>query len=771
MVSFGSKAETLATLEELVKTAKILPQIRFSVGEWDPARIKEEIQKKGWNGTPLIVRSSAQQEDGHECSLAGHFESVADLRSLDEVHKAVERVISSYGEASKEDQVFIQPMLQAIQMSGVAFSCDPTTGAPYRVINYDDETGSTDSVTSGTTNALKVYYAHRGGNKKHPKGLDQIIKMLEELESYFEEVPLDVEFAVNEAGDLFLFQVRPLLMKKGATPVEEHAEIVKNIENKLAELGKKRPYLHGEKGIFGVMPDWNPAEIIGVRPRPLALSLYKEIVTDSIWAYQRDNYGYRNLRSFPLLIHFQGLPYIDVRVSFNSFITSDLEDALAEKLVNYYLRVLEAQPHLHDKVEFEIIYSCYTLDLEERLEKLKKEGFSQEEIVQLQDSLRRLTNRIIDSREGLCSQDIARIEKLEKRFQKIQSEDLDTLSKIYWLLEDCKRYGTLPFAGIARAGFIAMQFLKSLEGVGILTSQEIECFLASLSSVCSEMQQDRVQLSKKGFLEKYGHLREGTYDILSARYDENPDYYFNWDHEPNEIQKRHFSLTLKQMKQIEETLDQHGLNHNVISLFEFIKSATEGREYSKFVFTRSLSEVLRLIKILGEEHGFSPEECSYIDIQDLKKLYSCSGDIKTVLTESIAKGKKTYAYTKEILLPPLITDPKDVWSFNLHQTEPNFITLQKTSGEVACIEGTTSENLSEKIVMIPSADPGYDWIFTHPIKGLITMYGGVNSHMAIRAAEVGIPAVIGAGEILYQKYSRAKVLEVNCENKTVRIIQ
>ena len=31
---------------------------------------------------------------------------------------------------------------------------------------------------------------------------------------------------------------------------------------------------------FGVMPDWNPAEIIGIRPRPLALSLYQEIMTD-----------------------------------------------------------------------------------------------------------------------------------------------------------------------------------------------------------------------------------------------------------------------------------------------------------------------------------------------------------------------------------------------------------------------------------------------------------------------------------------------------------
>jgi hypothetical protein len=74
------------------------------------------------------------------------------------------------------------------------------------------------------------------------------------------------------------------------------------------------------------MPDWNPAEIVGIRPEAsMALSLYREWITDAIWAYQRHNYGYRNLRSFPLMPHFFGLPYIDVRLSFNSFIPADLD--------------------------------------------------------------------------------------------------------------------------------------------------------------------------------------------------------------------------------------------------------------------------------------------------------------------------------------------------------------------------------------------------------------------------------------------------------------
>ena len=84
------------------------------------------------------------------------------------------------------------------------------------------------------------------------------------------------------------------------------------LNKKIEKLNKPHPNLLGDKTIFGVMPDWNPAEIVGLRPKRLALSLYKELITDETWAYQRDNYGYRNLRSHPLLVSFLGVPFIDI---------------------------------------------------------------------------------------------------------------------------------------------------------------------------------------------------------------------------------------------------------------------------------------------------------------------------------------------------------------------------------------------------------------------------------------------------------------------------
>ena len=51
------------------------------------------------------------------------------------------------------------------------------------------------------------------------------------------------------------------------------------------------------------------------------------------------------------------------------------------------------------------------------------------------------------------------------------------------------------------------------------------------------------------------------------------------------------------------------------------------------------------------------------------------------------------------------------------------------------------------------------------------MHGGVNSHMAIRASELGMPAVIGAGEVLYKKWALAQMLEINCANRLVRVLK
>ena len=70
--------------------------------------------------------------------------------------------------------------------------------------------------------------------------------------------------------------------------------------------------------------------------------------------------------------------------------------------------------------------------------------------------------------------------------------------------------------------------------------------------------------------------------------------------------------------------------------------------------------------------------------------------------------------------------------------------------------------------MIPKADPGYEWIFTKGIKGFITKYGGMASHMAIRCAEFEIPAAIGCGEKIYNYAASMNYMELDCANGSIK---
>lgn len=770
MIKFGTKAETLLRLSEVIQMGKVLPQVAFPAWEWD--KDSEGIIKKvflqPWSSL-LVVRSSAINEDTQWESQAGKYDSVLNVAGEKEFRDAVNQVLLSFQDENPDNQVLVQPMLKDVKLCGVAFTMDPNTGGSYYVINYD-ETGSTSAITSGNGEKSKLFYCFKGYGDIKNQEMKAVCGCLWELETLFGQDNLDVEFAIS-GHEIFILQVRVLCQGNCSISRNQQKIELDRIAEKIRRDNQPVPYLHGRRTIFGVMPDWNPAEIIGIRPKPLSLSLYREIITDNIWAYQRNNYGYKNLRSFPLMVDFCGLPYIDVRISFNSFIPKGLDSQLSEKLTNYYLDRLVENPSKHDKVEFDIVFSCYTLDLPERIQVLKNYGFTKEEIESIIDALKQLTNNIIDNDTGLWKKDYEKIRILEKRYEEITNSQLDKVSRIYWLLEDCKRYGTLPFAGLARAGFVAVQFLGSLVNNGIILKEEYQQFMNSLSTVSTMMNQDISQLSKEAFLKKYGHLRPGTYDINSKRYDEAPDLYFDWGRNPageSTESKETFRLSLEQMKKLKAALEEHGLSSDILGLFDFIKIAIEGREYSKFIFTKSLSEAIRLFSQLGEENGFDPELCSYADIKVIQELYSSTTDVHTILNGSIAKGRSSYELTETITLPPLILEPEDAYSFYYPDTEPNFITMKRVSGEICFLSGEISpECIEGKIVLIQSADPGYDWIFSHEIKGFITKYGGANSHMAIRAGELGIPAVVGIGEKMFEQLKKGSVIEIDTLAKKV----
>ncbi len=770
--AFSTKARTLEAIRGNLVSAEIPSSLYFSYDAWCSSKVEilKNCNLQFIGVKKFAVRSSSRLEDGEHFSNAGAFLTLLDVDTKN-LKGAIDKVFESYGiKISPQDEALIQPMIENVYISGVAFSHDPNSCSPYRVINWS-EGPITSAITSGLSG--RTWQQAAESNYSGPKEILGVMTVLEELLEIFNNAPIDLEFAVSEDDGLkkfWLLQVRPLLLKNDSESISEQTRRLTCISKKIERSSKTHPFLMGKKTVFGVMPDWNPAEIIGVRPKPLAISLYRELITDSIWAYQRHNYGYRNLRSFPLMPHFFGLPYVDVRLSFNSFIPADLNDDLAARLVDYYIEKLLSEPNLHDKVEFEIVFSCYTFDLPQRLKALQKYGFTNDECETIANSLRKLSDKIINPNDGLWRSDAQKLNILESRRNKILNSDVDDLEKMYWLLEDGKRYGTLPFAGLARVGFIAIQILKSLVNCNILSESDYDAFMGGVSTVSSKLAVDRYDLDKVQFINEYGHLRPGTYDIESIRYDLGSELYFDWNALPSQkIEKKEFSLNLTQMRKIDQLLREHKLDVDPVNLFNFLQSGIELREFAKFEFTKNLSDILELIYKIGSEFGLNRSELSFSNIATFKELHVAALHQNETLRSSIEDGRRQYADTLRTSLPPVISDAIDIWGFEWPQSSPNFITQQTCFGKA--VDHHDKFSLEGSIVCIPSADPGYDWLFSYPIAGLITAWGGVNSHMAIRAGELGIPSVIGAGDKLFRQWANAKKLRIDCANKRVEILE
>jgi hypothetical protein len=752
-----------------LKSAHVLPSFFFLAQDWrkNSDGVLEKIRARDDLTGDVLVRSSAANEDSQSTSLAGRYLSKRCRREDESVAISIGEVIASYGEISPEDEILIQPFLSRTLASGVAFNMDPRSSARCDVINYTLDS-DTSLVTSGGAGKVEAYIASRRPGTDHPKPLDSVIRLLRELEELVGNIPLDIEFAITCEGQLVLLQARHLVVTV-TSPLtgQDQLQALNEIHRSLVSILGPRKGLFGKRGLLGVMTDWNPAEMIGLRPRPLALSLYRFLITDGVWARQRHKYGYRDTRDVPLVIALHGLPYVDVRASFNSFLPSSLDDVTAERFVDACLDRLAANPHLHDKVEFEIIPSCYSFDVREKLSYLEGLSDRDEEIITRE--LRALTCSFLTGAAGrrVCRDEEA-IWQLEERQAGLHDHEASPIYRLHQVLSDCRRYGTGPFAGLARAAFVATDLLRSAVNVGLLRQEESERFLRSLNTPASRLLAHLTLLDRQQLLQRYGHLRPGTYDIRIPSYAENPDRYLSAvtesSHEPP---KAAFNLSPATIMKLEDGLTQNGLPGTADGFMSFLARSIVGRETAKFTFSKSVSQALDLVLAIGTDYGFTREELSFADIREVLDLRLSTWGAKDVLRRSIDFGMSRYEKTSIIALPPLIGAPEEVWAFHMPSVKPNFVTQQIVEGPVRT---PLAPDLSGAIVLVENADPGFDWLFGKRIGGLVTAYGGSNSHMAIRAAELGLPAVIGAGDKLFEIWSRARHLRIDCGVENVEIL-
>ncbi|MEU3273194.1 PEP-utilizing enzyme [Saccharomonospora sp. NPDC006951] len=763
---FGTKAETLQQLSRSIRSAVVLPMEYFTVRQWreDPDGCLNLVCSQTWSASTLVVRSSGQGEDSTESSNAGRYLSERDVRGRDALTGAVRDVIASFDEDRSDHQILVQPQLENAVASGVVSSCEPGSGAPYRVVEWTAG-AETDEVTSGRSEVRTWYYLEAGRARIPSPVLAGLPPLVDELTELTKGVPFEFEFGITRDRIVVLFQVRPLVNVRPRISRAAHGKALAECERILNDTAKETSFALGERTVLGVMPDWNPAEMIGIRPRPLALSLYRGLITDRVWARSRYRYGYRDLRGVPLLVDLCGLPYIDTRASFSSLVPAPLNENAARGLVAHYVAELAENPHLHDKIEFAIALSSYHFATEQQAERLAATGvLSAEDSRCLVKELRELTIGIMSS-SGPYQRDLREARLLASR--SLDRPDAFSLARLTELVRVCGLHGTLPFSGLARAAFAATSIVRSLVDVGLLTPDDADSLLGSAQTPISAMRDEFSTLPRAEFLARYGHLRPGTYDIRSPRYDESPEQYFDWSMQaPPAHRQAPFRPSARQLGAIERLLRTHLLPEDPRVLLRFVVESIAAREYSKLQFSRFVSEILVEIRRAGTEWGLTADDMSYVDIDVLTGLKGERGSDQATVVAAVERGRSRYAITESLCAPAVVLGPAQLTSFVSMRGEANFVTRSRSVARTADV--ASGDDPEAAIAMIMAADPGYDWIFTRGIAGLITAYGGVNSHMAIRARELGIPAAIGVGHEAFRRWLREEALEVDAASRIVR---
>lgn len=762
---FLSKAETLKKLSKYEQFH--IPQIyAFTVQNWRDERemVLTHISEKFSSDPFLAVRSSCGCEDSPDSSGAGVFHSVLDVptENINAITAAVDDVIASYGNAKAQDQVLVQPMIKNPTVTGVIMTRTLADGAPYYVINYDDESGKTDTVTGGSKigKTVYVYRKARSDDFDSPR-LASFVELARNLEEICQTDLLDIEFCLDADNVLRLLQVRPICAQCNwpvspcSTPIERVRDFVK------IKTGPA-PGVYGQRSILGVMPDWNPAEMIGILPRPLAASLYRALITSGVWAKARAKMGYNHVFTTELMPLIFGRPYIDVRASFNSLLPKNLDKATSEALINAWLERLENNPQFHDKVEFEIAQTAFDFTFEQNLRERYSGVLSSARQNDFKEALRKLTMACFE-RGGTLSAALDAIRELRVRQAGRPLPDKarhDSLAALFPLLSECRKYGTLPFSILARHAFIAESLLRSAVSRGALTPERLQEFKLSLQTISGEMSAEFAEVcggkrDARTFMRKYGHLRPGSYDILSPRYADRTNI-FGSCKAPEAIEKhKPFLLSETEKKSLGLLLDEARLGQPPEMLLEYARSAIAGREYAKFIFSRNLSDALELVAFAGLEWGFDRDDMSFIDIHSIKDW------LENALPESpgeyfgrrINANRELLSMASGLKLGYLIRSERDVYIAPQHRAAPNYVGSGSVHAPLIRLDASSScdEEIAGKIVCIENADPGFDWIFTRGIAGLITRFGGANSHMAIRCAEYGLPAAIGVGERLYEQ--------------------
>jgi hypothetical protein len=695
------------------------------------------------NGSTVAVRSSAIQEDSANASFAGMYATklrisatVCDVQAaVKEVFasgEGKEEVISHYATSRSIElidarvSVIIQEMIDA-DMSGVMFSHSPTEADGYYIVSISKGIG--EDIVRGASNGELIRIA-RGIRSEDidETWLQQLVGAMRVIEQRFQSTGLDVEFAFR-SGTLYILQCRPI------TTVQTVAGGMMQEEKLLRQIKSLNASIESDfsKDVLGDMIDINPRELLGDSPTLLDISIFNYLFADKIVEQVRRDMGYDPL-DIGLLRVVAGKPYVSMRATAFSFRPYGIPDRIYERIVSVYRDKLAKNPALQSRVEFDLYAMSVGDKLEQVMREAKLDG-SDKGVVR--DAFVR-----IDSIFHSISESYSEIFKKSVQDYEQQTASLDD-APLDIILEHVA-VGTRMFVWVARLAFYWKNKFEEMHPRENLN----DLIAGHIHSVNGQIQVDLVAcrngfITRDDLVRRYGHLRPGQFSVFGESYADDPDNYLF-----TQMGRAKVVKSQKRTHVFEDTVE-----------FKNVITFMQAREQVKFLFAQSFHLFATKLKHQLTQQDILKQDASRLNWEELNAHLVTSSSLKASRKEDPPR----------VLLPDVIIPGlSDLRVIRFAEANPSYITNSVVKARLCVVEQqSVKTDVKNALVLLPNADPGYDFLFHSGVAGIITKVGGPASHMCIRAIELQMPACIGCGESMYQMLVSVPNAILDCASRQI----
>ncbi|MCF8060637.1 MAG: hypothetical protein K9K67_15145 [Bacteriovoracaceae bacterium] len=724
----GSKAYVLAAMSQKgmpVPAGLILSHLPQDENDWQI--VKSWWQKQSMQ--PLAVRSSAFGEDSEEMSFAGQNQTFLNIKTFESLKEAilacflsVDREASQsyrqYFMGEKTDvpmNVVLQIMVDA-KYAGVYFSVNPTHSEDGAVLEYIEGLG--EALVSGQVDPYQA-------SKKESTGpltrdiLEKVFLLGEKIEKTLTQ-QIDMEWAIDSSNELFLLQARPITAARSETT---QTKLIEKERKRIEETMNEDTWWDGQ-----TFAEWTG------QPSRLTYEVWKRaFAPGGAFDDSLHELGYLGFSEREYSPHESILDQIFGRAYVN----------MAKMVPLYFGPIpyrIDPLPRPHLKFDWHKISATGIFNTPKSLWKMIQVGWNMS--ANRRTWIEKSRKELIEYKSKMqYPQDSDLYKSWETseiliRFQK----EVDNFSKI-------RLKWPLVLVVLIEATHQSLRtILKSIVGADKVEDTLQRWMGAGLKTATYEMNRyfSKAQIEpkkRKFFFSRYGHRGPGELELSHPRWQELSENAFGSGGQNAEVlhSKVDIETEIKTYKTFKEAIvkEEWGL----------LKDLLELREQWKMEILRPYAHIRYTALEIGRRTNLG-NDIFHLTMEEISSLVEGELSLESLQTIIRERKEELNAY-KSVYLPDVLL--KNELAKNLDNKEVGLDSMRGVAlshgmvkGHVRIVNNPSEVDFSswpdDAILVAPATDPGWTSLLTRS-RGVIVERGGVLSHCAIVAREMGLPAI------------------------------